>query len=88
MPHIVVHVIWMENQLGNILECFPGSGGMGKAPCSSSAEKLFYLIRLLSCKCLQMKSSVSVFSTLHIDTHKYYTYKYTNAHMCMYIYAK
>lgn len=27
---VVVHVIWMENQLGNILERFPGSGGQGE----------------------------------------------------------
>lgn len=54
------------------------------------SRETFTLNRLLICKCLQMKSSVSVFLTLHIDTHKYYLYfirMYTHAHICMYIYS-
>lgn len=71
----------MENQLGNILECFPSSGVVGKAPQWCAAEKLFYLIRLLSCKCWQLKGSASAFSTLHIQIQKYYKYIYMYTHV-------
>lgn len=50
---------------------FLAQGGVGRAPRSSSAEKLLCSIRILYCKCLEMSRSMSAFPTPHRDAHKY-----------------